>query len=296
MQKLPILLSILIPTYNYDVFSLVENLYKQAIKADIAFEILVFDDASQKNFNNPKINELAHCSFTVLEKNIGRSAIRNLLAKSAKYEWLLLLDADVFPVNDTFISTYIEQTKSSDFKYFSGGIAYKNERPEKDKILRWKYGHHREALLYKDVLKGKISYMIINILAHKTVFEKVGFDEKIRFYGYEDIIFTYEIMKLFEVSFIDNPVFHLNEDTSEVFLTKAKTSMETLHFLIHNNSIDVNKVKIAKVYMKLKKIGLRPIFSFLHRLFKKKMEKNLLSAKPSLFLFDLYRLGYLCSL
>src|SRR5690606_36584817 len=190
----------LIPTYNYDVFPLVENLHKQAIKCNIAFEILVFDDASQKHHNNLKINELENCSFTVLEKNIGRSAIRNLLHRKAKYDWLLLLDADIYPVNDNFISTYIKQINSSDSKYFSGGIAYKNDRPEDDKILRWKYGHQRESLSYEDVLKGKISYMIINIFAHKTVFDKVVFDEKIRFYGYEDVIFTYEIMEHFDIS------------------------------------------------------------------------------------------------
>jgi glycosyltransferase involved in cell wall biosynthesis len=40
------MLSILIPTHNYDTFQLVKELHNQAIKECIEFEIIVSDDAS----------------------------------------------------------------------------------------------------------------------------------------------------------------------------------------------------------------------------------------------------------
>src|SRR5690554_3801639 len=117
------MLSILIPTYNYNVFPLVENLYQQCIASKIVFEIIVFDDASAQHFDNQKINLLENARFEVLEKNIGRSAIRNLLAKTAKYDWLLFLDADVFPMHTNLISNYMNET-TSDNKVVYGGIRY----------------------------------------------------------------------------------------------------------------------------------------------------------------------------
>src|SRR5690606_33420534 len=105
------MISILIPTYNYNVFPLVENLYQQCERENLEYEILVLDDASpNKKFKeeNSKINKLENCSFQVLDENIGRSKIRNLLATRAKFDWLLFLDADTFPSNNNFIQNYLE--------------------------------------------------------------------------------------------------------------------------------------------------------------------------------------------
>ena len=40
------MLSILIPTYNYNVFPLAQSIHKQCSDIDIDFEIIVLDDAS----------------------------------------------------------------------------------------------------------------------------------------------------------------------------------------------------------------------------------------------------------
>ena len=93
------MLSILIPTYNYDITHLVYELHKQATKAKIDFEIICFDDGSKSEINskNDSINQLNYSKFKELPLNIGRSAIRNLLAKEGQYENLLFIDAGTFP-------------------------------------------------------------------------------------------------------------------------------------------------------------------------------------------------------
>jgi len=103
------MLSILIPTYHYDVSSLVKALHKQCKSCHIAFEILVFDDASKSHLNkgNETINALDYCTFRVLPNNLGRSAIRNLLATQAQYNTLLFIDAGTFPKHDNFIERYL---------------------------------------------------------------------------------------------------------------------------------------------------------------------------------------------
>ena len=108
------MLSVLIPVYNYNIFTLVETIYKQTLECNIPFEIICLDDASQEfTIENQRINQFQNCFFTILEKNIGRSAIRNLLAKKAVYENQLFLDADVISVHDNFISNYISEIKNN---------------------------------------------------------------------------------------------------------------------------------------------------------------------------------------
>ena len=158
------MLSILIPTYNYNVYNLVATLYKQLEKTGMIFEIICLDDASTTIFlENEKINSLVHCSYKKLETNIGRSRIRNLLAKKAKYDWLLFLDADVLPKNDDFILKYIEHIHT-DEKIVNGGLLYVKEKPEKGKLLRWIYGKNREALTFK--VRQKIPYQSFLTLNH----------------------------------------------------------------------------------------------------------------------------------
>lgn len=70
------MLSILIPIYNYNIFNLVETVYKQSLECNIIFEIICLDDASNILFiPNQEINRFKNTSYTLLKKNIGRSAI-----------------------------------------------------------------------------------------------------------------------------------------------------------------------------------------------------------------------------
>ena len=62
------MISILIPTYNYNIVPLVNELYKQVTKEKIDFEILVYDDGSLSDINkkNESINSLNNCLFKAL--------------------------------------------------------------------------------------------------------------------------------------------------------------------------------------------------------------------------------------
>ena len=83
-------LSILIPTYNDECVTLVDDLRQQAEQSGIVFEILVGDDGStdaEVIEKNRKICKWPHCHYLIQIQNIGRAAIRNFLAKEAiKFE------------------------------------------------------------------------------------------------------------------------------------------------------------------------------------------------------------------
>src|SRR5690554_9254 len=291
------MLSILIPTYNYDVLPLIQNLFEQCTQEGMEYEIIVLDDASSLHFDNEKINLLENCHFEILDKNIGRSAIRNLLAKKARYDWLLFLDADAFPVENRFIYNYLKHINHS-HKVVCGGMLYSSEKPNNNKELRWTYGRKREALsALKRQENEHLSFFSINFLLHKSIVEQVRFNEQLHFYGYEDVLFSYELQQeKIPINHIDNPVFHMGIEENEVFLNKTELALESLDFLIKEQKFPTNYVKIARYLNIIQKTYTKKLFLGVFNFFKPLIKKQILSSNPNLFLFDVYRLGYICSL
>ena len=293
------MLSILIPTYNYNVYPLVDELYKQCKKNGINFDILVFDDASQLfQEENNRINTLQNCTYTILDKNIGRSAIRNLLAQKTSFKHLLFLDADVFPVSDCFIENYIKNI-SLEQDLIVGGICYLEQEPEKEQFLRWFYGHRRETTLaIERKLRPFKNFSSANFLVKKDTFLKIKFNETIKIYGHEDTLFAYDLEKTGgKILHIDNPVFHLGLETNYVFLEKSLLTVENAFYLKNRHLIDISYIKILSFYNKLEKFKIIiPIIYAIGKLGEPLIKKNLLSQNPSLKLLDFYKLHHLIKL
>jgi glycosyltransferase involved in cell wall biosynthesis len=283
------MLSFLIPVYNYNALPLVNELVKQCNFNGINFEILCQDDASnsQENTINQEINQLSNCSFFINETNLGRGKNINSLAQKAKYDWLLILDCDTFPAQNSFVKKYVAIISDLKNNIVFGGIIYENKKPEKEQLLRWIYGQKREAS----------AILTSNLLIKKEVFLQFPFDESITKYGYEDLRF-FSVLKAnhFEISQIENPTFHLNLETSIQFLNKTKTALENLVFLYNSKKIMKEESKIIASFEFLRKLKLTQFSAFIFRKIQTRIERNLLSQKPSLFLFDLYKLGYFCDL
>lgn len=288
------MLSILIPTYNFYTFPLVKELHTQCVKFSIEFEILVYDDYSTLFIEeNKAINSLEKCTYIILKQNIGRSKIRNLLAKNATFKWLLFLDADTFPCNSNFIEKYIHQLNEG-FKIYYGGILYEKNKPKKENLLRWVYGRKREALSVEKREKDcYLRFLTLNFLIHKSVFNEVSFNEEIPNFRHEDTLFSYNLKtKNISLNHIDNPVFHLGLDSTKHFIEKDKLASKSLKLLIEQNLIPRDYISLSKNYFLLNKTGFVPIFNFFFKILNPLIIKNLVSNKPSLFLFDLIRLHY----
>lgn len=285
------MLSILIPTYNYAIDQLVQTIWKQAESLSEPFEIIVLEDNSNDGETlqkNKSITKLSSCHYYLNKENLGRTASRNMLAKRAKYDWLLFLDADVLPVSDTFIQKYMANDLSK-IKVAYGGVAYYNTPPEKDKMLRYRYGMQREAKSVDERLKDPYSIISQNLLIDKRTFEAVNIEEK-NAYGL-DILFSYNLKKReIPVLHIDNPVYHLGLETAQVFLEKSLKSIETTFYLEQQHLISEDTRPVQKAFLKLKKYHAISIFKNMVRRLEKSMAKNLTSKKPSLVQFDMYRL------
>lgn len=289
------MLSILIPTYNYDVQPLVLELQKQAEELEIHYEIIVCDDASTEKFTAdfPKNQPVLYLKN---QTNLGRTQTRQKLASTARFDNLLFLDADVMPSNASFVATYYSLIHTP-FSVICGGCSYEEKITDASYILRWRYGKVREEK--KAIERTKKTYSSIfsgNLLIKKDVFLKYNFNEKANVYGM-DIFFAYQLFtNSITVKHIDNSVLHLGLENNQMFLKKSLESVVSRHTYLLNKPAIEEVNSMLQHYKTLQKWGLVTLFGqgFVH--FKGLLEKNILGKNPNLFLFDIYRLGYLCSL
>ncbi len=291
------MVSILIPTYNYEVRQLVSAVHNQAVSGGIDFEILVWDDASTNLTivsENKKITDLPNCHYFKNKTNLGRTKTRRLLAEQALFENLLFLDADVFPKNEDFINCYVEAIQQG-FDIVYGGIVYSKTPPEKNKMLRWKYGRKRESLTVGERKKHPFNIISQNILIKRTSFLNLN-QNVTNFYGL-DILFSYAIKESgIKVVHINNPVFHLGLEDNNLFLKKSLQAVKTTYLLEEKGLLETDFRPLQKSYLTIKRYKLTGVFVFFISLFKTQIERNLVSKNPNLFLFDLYRLHYFAQL
>lgn len=292
------MLSILIPTYNYNVFPLVLELHEQCKRCEIEFEIIVLDDGSKTVFlENNDINAVKNCSYLVNRTNLGRASTINKLVKRSTFETILILEADAFPSKNNYIQLYVNALKENPQAVF-GGVIYAAKKPAKNTLLRWIYGNERESksLAYRNQHPTDIVFSW-NLIIQKQLFLANPFDTNITTYGFEDLVFLKKL-KQSKVSIlqIDNPCLHQNEELSTVFIEKSKTAVKNLVDLYQKNILTSGDSSLLKAFELVEKIHFTSLMHLFYKTFENHMIKNLLSEKPTLILFDLYRLGYFCNL
>lgn len=154
-------ISVCIPVYNFDVRELVNTLSKEITNAELNAEIILIDDASSKDFItiNEPLKDVAN-QFIFLEKNIGRSSIRNLFLKYASGDFLLFLDCDAKIISEIFLKNYLQFIKENkESKVVFGGF----EVEKGTLTLRKKYSLEREIVpLEKRKLAPYSSFRGIN--------------------------------------------------------------------------------------------------------------------------------------
>jgi len=290
------MVSVLISVYNQDPGTLVRDIYSQLQDLDKPFEIIIGNDYSDSKFMPlfDSLEELSHIKCFHPDKNLGRSKIRNALAKQARYENLLFIDGDALVLKEDFLSVYMQYADS--VSVICGGTAYYEDPPEeRQEILRWKYGVKREARAAKIRNQSPHSgFSSFNFLVPASVFNKIKFDESIVRYGHEDTIFGIELQKEnVKVLHIDNQLIHNGLDDSEVFLEKTKEGLLNLLELLKNyKDPDVleRHIRILSKYSSLRKWGGHHLIRLIDQLSSGSIRRNLTGPRPSLALFDLYKL------
>ncbi len=288
------MLSILIPTYNFDCSALAQELQRQITSSGITAEVIVMDDASpnhQLRNANASINEFPHCRFIQLHHNVGIARIRNLLADEAQYNYLLFLDADVYPVYDNFITRYLDARDKADV--VCGGLMFRATPPSPLCTLRYKYGSIVESQsVEKRMQQPFAEFRTLNFFISRKAFMATRFNEEFVRYGHEDTFFGKELQqKGFSITHIDNPIYHDVPDTNEQFLSKTRRSIENLR---EHYDLLLSHVKLLRLYDKLHRYHMSGVIATLFSIIEPLLLHNLNSSHPSLTLLNIYKAGYIC--
>jgi glycosyltransferase involved in cell wall biosynthesis len=294
------MLTVCIPVYNIDVRPLVNALSQQSEISGTVTEILVADDLSDEacRRQNREISRLPLVRYIESGINRGRSSIRNYLAGLAENEYILFLDADSLPPDNQFIRRYRDAMEPGGV--VCGGTIYEDRVPDPGAALRWIYGKNREQLTAGQRSAKGFSITANNFMVRKTDLLAHPFREEIRHYGHEDTVFGYDIVKAgLNIRHIDNPVFHTGLEDSGAYLVKTRIALENLLQIAREIVPDrefTDHSGILMTRMMLEKLGLHHVAGMIFKVLKKPAEHHLLGPCPKLSIFDLYRLGYLCSL
>ncbi|MBW8522068.1 glycosyltransferase family 2 protein [Chryseobacterium chendengshani] len=292
-------LSVCIPVYNFDVRQLVYNLNDEIKRNKINAEIILIDDASESQFKS--INETLKNQvrdFIFLEKNIGRSKIRNLFLEYAVGEYFLFLDCDGKIIDPDFLKKYIQFIEQNPNAYvIYGGRTVCKNLPEDDYILRWKFAVKRENLAVSErARKAYLSFQTNNFVIQKETLRKINFNSEFEKYGYEDLLFAMELKsKTIKINHIENPVFNNDIETSKVYIKKVNESIESLARMLKNTFIKdkLSEIKLVRAYHFIKKTHSEFLFLAVFNLINSRIKKNLLSGNPNLRNLDMYKLGLL---
>lgn len=288
------MLSILIPTYNYNCTRLVTNLQQQAKFLGINYEIIVADDASPVKMykeKNREINTLPHCRFIELPQNMGRARIRNYLADEAQYEWLLFMDADAEVISDSFIGDYLEHT---DADVVCGGLCHADTLPSPEVSLRYAYekrADRRRAACYRTEQPYE-QFITFCFMVKAEVFHAIRFDDSITEYGHEDTLFGVELERRKAcIRHIDNPMRQGGIETNEEFLEKTRAALRNLALL---EDCMQGHSSLLRLYGLLRVLRLDGCIARWFALREQAIANRLMKSTPSLRLFFAYKLGYYC--
>lgn len=294
------MLSILIPTYNYNIQPLIFELQKQAEELGFNYEIIIGEDDITSNLSNEHLtlNEIKNIKYYINPVNFGRAKNRNELVNKSKFDLLLFLDVDTFPTSSNFLKNYIAFYGENNPSLVFGGLKYQAEKPEANKMLRWVYGNEREAVPFEIRIKEPFKTIFLsNLLIKKEIMINYCLEESIINYGYEDALFFTNLKKNnISASHINNPVYHFGLESNTIYLKKVDESLVNLKTLIDTKKINGSDMNLVNAYLILKKYKLTRFFSYIFKYTKLYLIKKITNKNPSLFFFDLYRLGYLCNL
>lgn len=287
------ILSVLIPTYNYDCSKLVRDLSRQ-LPADA--EIIVGDDGSTDPRGMEMLEGLTDIPQLRLWRagtNLGRAAIRNRLAGMAQGEWLLFLDSDAEVCNREFIPTYLKHREAD---VVCGGTASPSVCPSQEVSLRFLYESRYWKERSADVRQQSpfASFTTFNFMIRREVFLGVRFRENCKRYGHEDTLFGKDLERQGgTIVHINNPMVHIGLEPNERFLEKTEDglrSLKEMRDLLSDGS------RLLSTVSKLERWHMTWSVRLFHAVFGKLIRRNLCSTHPILRLFSVYKLGYYLSL
>ncbi len=290
--------TICIPVYNKDVTRLVKTLQEQIAETKASINVVLIDDKSDLEFEERNKRITSDVQYVALNENIGRSRIRNKFLEYTDKSYLLFLDCDSRIVREDFVRSYLDFLGDNEAEVVFGASVYSDKRPARRYRLRWKYGRIRESRSYDDrIADSSCSFKTNNFMISRRCFANNPFNEGIKGYGHEDTLFGHELRKnKITIEHLDNPVLNETLDTNEEFVLKTEEGLHNLLKVLNITGQEgtlIAEIKLLRYYQRYRSSRW---FSLFYLLARKPLRFLLINGMNSLFLFDVYKLGYLINI
>ncbi|MBR1449076.1 MAG: glycosyltransferase [Prevotella sp.] len=291
-------ISILIPVYNTVCVDVVQRLLvmceeAQERRPDLRYEVVVADDASPDRnsaMQNREIRRLPNCRYIEKESNSGSAATRNLLAREARYRWLLFMDCDLRIENPDFIVNYLSFPGEG---IINGGIAIGAGDCRNLRFLYEKSCEQRHTAAMRSQRPYQ-AFRSANFMADRAAMLRCPFDERFKKSGYEDVMLGKQLASFgIPVHHIDNPTVMVDFEDNAAYVAKIERSMRTLHDFRQE----------LQGYSRIITLGSQPwlapvrcVLRLWHLLLGSAERRNLCGDHPNLTIFKLYKIGYYLTL
>ncbi|MEM9055000.1 MAG: glycosyltransferase family A protein [Pseudomonadota bacterium] len=230
-------ISICVPTWKDSADALLASLIR--LPGAEACTLLIFDDGSA---DSDLTRQLARqilrypgpARLITAPRNMGRSHARNRLQALAESEWILFLDADMYPDDADFLNRYLDAVDASeDPALIPGGFSLRHATPTAMTRLHAAQSQASECVPACLRAQDPGRYVFTsNILVHRKVLSEIRFDPGFKGWGWEDVDWGLRVAGAYPVHHIDNPATHLGLDEDKVLIHKYARSGENFARLL----------------------------------------------------------------
>ena len=263
------LLSVLIPFYGDDPTALLQSLAQQSgILKDV--EIILYDDGSPDGeLYKRLVHEASEMQAALVlyrnSQNKGRSFARNALTKSASADWVLFLDADMLPLTESFLGTYLNEIKNGECDILFGGFEVPRDIVDEDTKLHSVLAQASDCHSAEERQQAGPQYVCSsNLCVRKSVLAAEPFDPEFKGWGWEDSEWAARVSKKYRLKHIDNPALHLGLESTQTLLRRFKSSGENYQRFVRKHPDLAPNLKLYQISKKLGKIPgqslIRPVY------------------------------------
>lgn len=234
--------SIIVPVYNAEktLNRCVDSILNQTFHN---WELLLIDDGSSDH-SGKICDQYAAKDRRVKvfhKENRGVSSARNYGIKLAKGEWVIFIDSD-----DYFLSDALKKLLETALKYktlISSANFYVEKRNRKFGVCEGKTrilkNNFFSWYFYTFFLRAGV------VLFHKSVIEKVSFDEELS--RYEDIKLLFDIMRTERISYSADYVMVYSEDSLGLSLHTNDISKDYIFYINLDNKTFWERMSLIRI-------------------------------------------------
>ncbi|MBO1080560.1 glycosyltransferase family 2 protein [Roseomonas haemaphysalidis] len=263
-------LSILVPTYDRDVVPLCQELLADIATLDdpLSVELLVLIDGNPTLEGQGAVIEAASttrpgmvldATLAPFSHNLGRGEARNTLARLARGETLLFLDADGMPDRPGFVGRALAEAGNPGEIVCGGRTGRRCPPAPADAKLFEHHSRKREwipAAARNQDPAG--TFMSANFMASRDMFLAHPFDDAFKGWGWEDAEWALRIARVASIRHVDNSVSHMEHHRDADWLGRLERSATNYRRLFALHPDAVRRHRLFKLIRRFRRVETKP--------------------------------------